>query len=567
LIPYPPYSSNLGFPLAYLAMLIWKIPFLLVLSVALDSDPACRQEGSSFEVPSLLQSKVLNQHYSGQAIRTPFFEDSDKKTEAKIVYAADMSGAIMLVGAIAFMMVIFYLVNWPDKDIQYYSYNTVSASISIFTAVLLYSALTNCLKYLLLPSLGTYGPLILESGHFVFWFASLQILTAVLSGAMSEEVPDPKEIEDERVREKVKAVWEQRELNLKCWATLATHVAAFAAIGCFVEIQQLQLFSSNPLMSLLCLPIGLLITTALTRISDMVRYRISLLGDGHVGRSEEIWDREAEEAENDIVSLSLSFLTLQCIRFAISGSLPGLNGFGSDDSVNVGLTGDGASMTMIVLLCVAALMVVMTLAGGFFFNKTYGKLADYEGLDKRATLVGILFTSMLFAWSMLFAFKALAGVSISELPPMMQSVSIALAVSLVAFSAIFILDKIADTTDHKGDLLEMLICLIESQGLLVGLAWEASFDVAVDTICGDAPLLNLCLSIGICAIVIPANYSYIIPAVEQAKKLARRDTLEEEEEEPQETGPRSASRKHTHVSQTHEVRGVLDAAAFRVRVT
>lgn len=457
--------------------------------------------------------------------------DANSPAAQQIELASDMTGAIMLIGAISFMMVIFYLVNWPDNDIQYYSYNTVSSSISIFSAVLAYSALSNCLKTIFLSKLGTHGPLILESCHFLFWFTFLQILTALLVGAFSEDLPEPNEIEDEEECERVKAIWEQRELNVKCWAGLTTHITAFAAIGCFIEIQQLSFFSASPFRSLLAVPFGFFITTILTRISDNVRYYISLMGDGEVGKAEEIWDKEAEESENDIVSLSLSFVTLQSIRFAISGALPALAGFGSDDAVDVGLSGDGASSTVRYLLLVAVVSVALSLSLGVAFNHLYNKLKGYEGLDKRATLVGVLFFSMLFAWSVLFSFKAMAGVFISTLPTMMQSVSIALAVSFMAFSAIFILDKIADCSADRSDLLEMLICLIESHGLLVGLGWEASFDAAVDTICGDNATFNLILSLIICAIVVPANYLYLIPAVEKAKSHARGGIEEEEESE------------------------------------
>lgn len=469
--------------------------------------------------------------------------DNDPATAQQVELASDMTGAVMLIGAIAFMMVIFYLVNWPDNDIQYYSYNTVSSSISIFSAVLSYSALSNCLKAMFLSKLGTYGPLILESCHFLFWFTFLQILTALLVGAFSEDLPEEHEIEDEEECERVKAIWEQRELNVKCWAGLTTHITAFAAIGCFIEIQQLSFFSASPLRSLLAIPFGLFITTVLTRISDNVRYRISLLGDGEVGKAEDIWDKEAEESENDIVSLSLSFLTLQSIRFAISGALPALSGFGTDDAVNVGLSGSGASTTVQFLLLVALVSVVLSLSLGVAYNHLYNQTRGYEGLDKRAALVGILFFSMLFAWSVLFSFKAMAGVFISTLPTMMQSVSIALAVSFMAFSAIFVLDKIADSSDDRSDLLEMLICLIESHGLLVGLGWEASFDAAVDTICGDNALFNLCLSLVICSIVVPANYLYLIPAVEKAKSLARRVELEAEEESDEDDRDNQAAEK------------------------
>lgn len=45
----------------------------------------------------------------------------------------------MLLGSVAFVMLLFYVVNWPDDDIRLYAWTIISTTLSIFTAVLAFS--------------------------------------------------------------------------------------------------------------------------------------------------------------------------------------------------------------------------------------------------------------------------------------------------------------------------------------------------------------------------------------------------------------------------------------------
>lgn len=482
-------------------------------------------------------------------------EGEEKKSEQEeVTEASNLSSAIMLMGGIAFQMVLYYLVNWPDKDIQYYSYNIISQSIAIFSAVLGYSAFNNCLRFYLLPHMGEHGSLILQGCHFLAWFIFVQFLCAYISGSMdSEELPEPKDAKSEEAREELEAKWHQRELAERCWGTLIAHVTSFAALGFFVELQQLSFFKSSPGMAVLAIPAGFLITALLSHISDTIRYRIALAGDGQISRSEELWDEQAEEIENDIFGLSLGFLALQSIRFGITGKLPELAGEtdANFENVNVGLFGPTAPKSALILGCVALGMIVLTTIFGYLFNKLYAHRNSYEGLDKRALMVSLRFVSMLSAWSLLYSSKAVAWMYLSDMPEMLETVSVALFVSTISFAAIFVLDKIADQSKGRDDLWEVIFCLITSFGMLVGIGWEATFDEGIETICGESALLNFNFSMLICLVVVPANYLYIIPAVEKAKHIAHlekseslkelEETVESDEDSSDETYGQEAS--------------------------
>ena len=77
--------------------------------------------------------------------------------------------ACMLLGSVAFVMLLFYVVNWPDDDIRLYAWTIISTTLSIFTAVLAFSGvrvLTEmwmpeaCAESIACPSLTCIGVLI-----------------------------------------------------------------------------------------------------------------------------------------------------------------------------------------------------------------------------------------------------------------------------------------------------------------------------------------------------------------------------------------------------------------------
>merc|ERR1712190_33604 len=93
----------------------------------------------------------------------------------------------------------------------------------------------------------------------------------------------------------------------------------------------------------------------------------------------------------------------------------------------------------------------------------------------------------------------------------LAEVFVALAVSLYSFFLIFILDRLHDANRDCGETnkstQEAIEVIIFSKGLLIGFAWERSFETAAQNITehlSDPALKKLGLAIVLCGIVVPA---------------------------------------------------------------
>merc|ERR1719327_587154 len=93
----------------------------------------------------------------------------------------------------------------------------------------------------------------------------------------------------------------------------------------------------------------------------------------------------------------------------------------------------------------------------------------------------------------------------------------AIAFSALVFSCIFIFDFIADYIVIQS----RPRALISTMALLLGLAWEAVFTLAIESISGNYKnpaeyiYCELGLTFCLCGLVLPAWVMYIIPKVEE----------------------------------------------------
>jgi len=152
-------------------------------------------------------------------------------------------------------------------------------------------------------------------------------------------------------------------------------------------------------------------------------------------------------------------------------------------------------------------------------------------IDKEENERAFRFSAMLqnfcstgFAWCMFFgAHWGISYMKITNEEALLR-VALALLLSAISFSVIFLLDKIADM-DATGEAADKAIrTMVEALGILVGFSWEQSFDVATDYAVGGlmTPSLHwpeaiskLLLSALLCMIVVPAWRWFILPTTQR----------------------------------------------------
>lgn len=462
-----------------------------------------------------------------QALRAYAEEEGGEKEE--VGGSMNAGVAAMLLGSIGFQMGTFYLVNHSDTDIRVHTWKVMCATISIFVSVLIYQAVNDVVKALFLEGA---GPLVMLAGtfaHAAFWYVALQIFLAFVSGAVVLPCLPPAQVFTEEKEKKEAA--ETLDLNMKSWATILGHITGFAAISAWAQVQELL---GGSFVAVL-LAFGSLVI--LFRICDVVREKWSSL-DGNIDEFERFWDAAAEETEDDVMCLTISFLVVQTLRYHVVGVLPSLEGnFPKNTYVN-----DYQCFVMLIF----GISV-----GIFGYLRTILGLGTAWMTRRHATWVR-LGTDFVLAWSLLFttdAFLTNHGLGGNKMGCLGQVIT-AMILTIIGFLVVFLLDRQADAVEAK-----MVASPSKNQqqideyrerqkkairgtvlaiGVLIGFGWERCFDAAVDSTAEqDAKIVpptltKVGLALVLASIVLPAWRWYILPVV---KELGGFEEEEEEEEE------------------------------------
>jgi len=433
---------------------------------------------------------------------------SDKTAGTEVENAV----SIMLVGSITLQMCTFYIVNHGDSDIRFFAWLIIGTTLQIFCAVLFYQAINGCLKSWVIAG-NENIELPVHFAHMLFWFAFLQGTIGYLAGSCRKKAES---------KDQEKVLKEVRELDLKCFPQLLSHVTGFAAITAWGDMQHLSFFSVSPWSAMLAAVVACCSLSVLFNTYWMIRKKIGRHDGGYRAKVAELWDEESLEAGHDILCMAGAFLMLQAVRFKFIGKLPNLEG------VSEGTTAVGLELSVVCLswaICAGMLAAV--------FHKFHMKKNEdlYPFLSKFMRMMK-QFAFMSVAWSLLFAAMDVMkahGLDVNAEGGVAIKVVLALFLSLTLLVCVFFLNRLSHLGGTSPAISRIIAKLIESMGLCIGLSWERCFDAATDSLAEmfartsntDEASNGLFLAVLVCGLVAPAYRWYILPQVVKSEEVRK----------------------------------------------
>lgn len=441
-------------------------------------------------------------------------------------YAVDLSVAATLVASNSFMILIMYMTNSQDNDIRKNTYEVLSMTISIFCAVLVFQAVNDIVKAVVISQMPAWFELIADFFHMLCWFLVLQGSLAISTGNLAkvsnlaglENDMARKLIEDADFRDpsgNAEVDGMRLLMDVKCFSTLFAHATGFAAINAWGTLQHMSPFASSPVLAVLVVPISYLGQFVFLHCANLVRETVMAGStDDEESNRQKIWDESAEDAENDIMGIVVSFTFVQAVRFLLSGSLPDKEGVAQEGTMY------DLAQAVILLICGALFLV----AGAFaYLVVTQGDYSDESTGDTaggfldlhRHGMIGQTAMVTAQAWCLFYGMLCLFVSGGWEAHAALL-VSVALSVSILAFAACYVLDQVGDKFRAERDTTRDIAVRrsISGLGLLVGFAWEQCFDKAAETISeqsGYPHTVTLALALFCSFLLIPAWKWYMLP--------------------------------------------------------
>mmetsp|Transcript_69913 Transcript_69913/g.158679 ORF Transcript_69913/g.158679 Transcript_69913/m.158679 type:complete len:530 (-) Transcript_69913:95-1684(-) len=403
----------------------------------------------------------------------------------------DITVSSCLCGGIALVMMLFYLVNSADPDIRFYAWSAISSTISIFIAVLVHQGVTSFVRHSLLGAEAESGWCLVVMAYLLMllWMIVLQVTMTVITVLPLR-------------------CGGNRHQMTQCWGTLCAHITGFASIRAGCALQHIHSIVSAPAIATAMVLAHCSVLMGVGGVLEKVRECVLRRGT----ELDSQWAEDSSEAEDDVAALALSFLSVQVLRFAITGILPNHEGL-EEPQVEHSATCSVILVTVSLVFAVLVVGLVMAISRGQFA----------EGSRAKRILRVLQTTSaMAFAWSVFFASKW----EMKRLLPdwdlncMAARVGLSLAVSAGAIALIFVLDALEDLDSTGRDVDRAIVSIINAMGILVGFCWEQSFEGAVGVFAAltDRPhCIELGLGILIAVVVIPAWRNYIITSVTRAE--------------------------------------------------
>lgn len=446
----------------------------------------------------------------------------------EIMASMHLAVALMLLGFLTMVIGLFYLVNFPDGDIRQATWRLLSTTLSIFLAVLIFSATQEVLACLVAG--GRYRR---DAGVFGITSPASQLSQALDPGEVGHSSPITSQVLYLTFG-RFLILW----MMLQCWlyyhqsritalkaiGKLGCHVVAFAGMDAFGTLQDSwTLFQSSVALSFVAVALTCIFIWAVFHLADSVRAKLAEKSVNPQARQD--WLHECRLAEHEAAGLILGLMLSQSIRFCISGYHPPLHG---------GAGKGHGYLEVFVLFLTAVSLGAMVVPLEIIFSRlkqTYREQAnnrDWVARFIRATRETL---SMTMAWCLVYWARwafwfSTADEGLGYGDKMTALLTIALCLSFVCFGGVFVIDIAADNmarNNHSHNL-AALVALGNALGLVMGLAWETTFHEAVTGISQLQSLPfgytinNIILICVIILIVLPAWILYILPQAINCQK-------------------------------------------------
>jgi uncharacterized membrane protein len=442
--------------------------------------------------------------------------NSSNSTEAQEDEPIDdgsLAVAVLVLSGVGLVLGIVYLVNHNHDDIQHAAWHMLKDTIAIFTAVMWYQGMDTLLDSKMPPPEGGAageGMLRLAVG-LAQWFVCY-----VCMQLLSFQVA------------RFSQLW-----SMTC-TYLGAPICGLAAKEWASTLQQMDLFRGNPKLSLLVVVITAVFGACVVLTMNNIRkYCLSNIAEAAQHRAE-CCEELIRSAENDMISLAVSFVTMQAISFIILGYLPPAEMKNSRHTQSQRFEMLGVTVSCAVL-SFTLVKVRLTRGVGTFIDERVRRAADCMQTS----------SAMLMAWCCLYwGYWELCETRFAE-QPTSGFVILAVAVSAFSGASIVLLDWIASRRAGLART-NVLKCAFVGFALVVAFSWEQTFDNALESISEEfldlQPATSKLIAAGLVMLVsLPAFTWYILPKTlaDDKHKEQCTDPVKEKDaavEEPR-TGP------------------------------
>lgn len=404
--------------------------------------------------------------------------------------------ALVLLGGFFVVVSLFYLLNFPDKDVGTAVWKTLSDVTSLFCAILIYEG-TNAAMHVMFGE--DLNPTCTDmTSRFTRSFMSFLLLEIALG------------------------LTKNHPMMLISWGQLNAHVTGFFCLDYFGGLQQCEPYNQSPGWAFLVVIIASVTMGGMVYIGSLIRTSIVQRDDG--GEDHETvahaWHHECEESEDEAMAFCLGLLISQVIRFCLVGKLPPIAGYPKYKTYS----------QVKALLVIALTLGVVGVAFDFLrhhlrhqrsrhhFSGLKGKvvrLVERMSSTLQQVLAFTMGWCLVFWGKWMFYFTQSNSHALVRSNKMLGSMALTVLFSCVCYAMIIIVFIVTSRKELRRSA-QCLRSILEGFVLCMGFYWEKLFFEALDGIQPREHTENgiqtfVLMTFIICVLLLPAWSWYILP--------------------------------------------------------